>query len=117
VVTPGARIAGAGRQAGGAQLTALVVDDDHKLIAAVRMYLEREGFRIIAAHGGAPAPELFAQTLAHAHAFDEADVVDRTVHVHAGKLREKLGDDPARPRFIQTVHGVGDKLLEAGRAG
>ncbi|HTD46846.1 MAG TPA: response regulator transcription factor [bacterium] len=57
------------------------------------------------------------QLLAHVYAFDEAVVVDRTVDVHIGKLREKLGDDPARPRYIQTVRGVGYKLVGNGRAG
>ena len=32
---------------------------------------------------------------------------DRTVDVHIRHLREKLEDDPAEPRFIQTVRGVG----------
>ena len=57
------------------------------------------------------------QLLAHVYAFDEAIVVDRTVDVHIGKLREKLGDDPGRPRYIQTVRGVGYKLVANGRAG
>ena len=57
------------------------------------------------------------QLLAHVYAFDEAVVVDRTVDVPIGKLREKLGDDPGRPRYIQTVRGVGYKLVANGRAG
>ena len=57
------------------------------------------------------------QLLAHVYAFDEAVVVDRTIDVHIGKLREKLGDDPVRPRYIQTVRGVGYKFVERDRAG
>lgn len=49
--------------------------------------------------------------LNHLYANHEAAVVDRTIDVHIGKLREKLGDDPASPRFIATVRGVGYKLL------
>ena len=56
------------------------------------------------------------QLLAHVYAFDEAVVVDRTVDVHIGKLREKLTDDPARPKYIQTVRGVGYKLVGGDRA-
>ena len=41
----------------------------------------------------------------------EAVVVDRTIDVHVGKLRAKLGDDPSRPRYIATVRGVGYKLI------
>jgi DNA-binding response OmpR family regulator len=51
------------------------------------------------------------QLLNRIYAYSEADVVDRTIDVHVGKLREKLGDDPARPRFIATVRGIGYKLL------
>lgn len=32
---------------------------------------------------------------------------DRSVDVHISKLRQKLGDDPKKPRFIKTVRGVG----------
>ncbi len=31
----------------------------------------------------------------------------KTLDVHVGWLRAKLGDDPAQPRFIHTVRGVG----------
>ncbi len=33
-----------------------------------------------------------------------------TVTVHVRRLRAKLGDDPAAPRFIETVWGVGYRL-------
>jgi DNA-binding response OmpR family regulator len=33
-----------------------------------------------------------------------------TVTVHVRRLRAKLGDDPAKPRFIETVWGVGYRL-------
>jgi two-component system response regulator RegX3 len=31
----------------------------------------------------------------------------RTLDVHVGTLRRKLGDDPAHPRYIHTIRGVG----------
>jgi len=45
------------------------------------------------------------------YANHDAAVVDRTIDVHIAKLREKLGDDPAQPRYIATVRGLGYKLL------
>jgi DNA-binding response OmpR family regulator len=31
----------------------------------------------------------------------------KTLDVHISALRRKLGDDPAAPRYIHTVRGVG----------
>ncbi len=57
------------------------------------------------------------QLLAHVYAFDETIVTDRTIDVHIGNIREKIGDDPAQPRYIHTIRGVGYKLLESDCAG
>ncbi|MBK1827369.1 response regulator transcription factor [Haloferula rosea] len=40
------------------------------------------------------------------------DVFDRSIDVHVSQLRKKLGDDAKAPRFIQTVRGVGYKLVD-----
>jgi DNA-binding response OmpR family regulator len=37
---------------------------------------------------------------------------DHLVDVHIANLRRKLGDDPAHPRFVETVRGVGYRLRE-----
>ena len=39
---------------------------------------------------------------------------DHVVDVHIANLRKKLGDDPAMPRYIETVRGAGYRF--AGRA-
>lgn len=39
--------------------------------------------------------------------------VDRVVDVHVANIRKALGDDPAHPRFIGTVRGVGYKFVGA----
>jgi two-component system KDP operon response regulator KdpE len=41
-----------------------------------------------------------------AHAADS-----QYLRVYVGQLRQKLGDDPARPRFIRTEPGVGYRLV------
>ncbi|MCL4251151.1 MAG: response regulator transcription factor, partial [Anaerolineae bacterium] len=37
---------------------------------------------------------------------------DRVVDVHIGHIRQKLEYDPSDPQFIQTVRGVGYKLMD-----
>ena len=41
-------------------------------------------------------------------------VVDRVIDVHIGKLRQKIEQDPARPRYILTVRGFGYKFTDDG---
>ncbi len=41
-------------------------------------------------------------------------VIDRVIDVHVGKLRQKIEDDPANPRLIQTVRGFGYRFAEPG---
>jgi two-component system alkaline phosphatase synthesis response regulator PhoP len=47
------------------------------------------------------------QLLDAVYGSDDGDVLDRTIDVHIGRLREKLGDDADRPRYVMTVRGVG----------
>ena len=42
------------------------------------------------------------------------DAFDRSVDVHVSRLRQKLGDDPRRPRLIKTVRGSGYVLAGEG---
>ena len=47
------------------------------------------------------------------HGQDDPGIIDRTIDVHLGRLRRKLGDDPTEPRFIATVRTVGYKFVPA----
>ena len=42
------------------------------------------------------------------------DSFDRSIDVHISRLRQKMGDDPRRPRWIKTVRGAG-YLLSTGQ--
>ncbi len=53
--------------------------------------------------------ELLGRLYAHGET-----VVDRVIDVHIGHLRQKLGEDPAAPRFIRTVRGFGYRFAEEG---
>jgi DNA-binding response OmpR family regulator len=50
------------------------------------------------------------QLLDAVYGHDQTDVLDRTVDVHIGRLRDKLGDDAERPRYVATVRGVGYRI-------
>lgn len=39
-------------------------------------------------------------------------VIDRVIDVHIGKLRQKIEDDPAQPRYILTVRGHGYRFTD-----
>lgn len=39
-------------------------------------------------------------------------VIDRVIDVHIGKLRQKIEQDPARPRYILTVRGFGYRFSD-----
>ncbi len=49
------------------------------------------------------------QIIERAFGFDRY-VLERTVDAHVMNLRRKLGDDPAEPRYVQTVYGRGYRL-------
>jgi DNA-binding response OmpR family regulator len=51
------------------------------------------------------------QLLDAVYGTDSGEVLDRTIDVHIGRLRDKLGDRAAGPRFIATVRGVGYRSL------
>jgi DNA-binding response OmpR family regulator len=44
------------------------------------------------------------------------EAFDRSIDVHVSHLRQKLGDDPKRPRIIKTVRGAGYVLAAEGLA-
>jgi len=54
------------------------------------------------------------QLLDAVYGADGAEVLDRTIDVHVGRLRDKLGDDADHPRYVATVRGVGYRAARAG---
>ena len=55
------------------------------------------------------------QLLDAIHGVGEAEVTDRAIDVYVKRLREKLGDDPAAPRFVATVRGAGYRAASSVR--
>jgi DNA-binding response OmpR family regulator len=46
------------------------------------------------------------------HRKNDSGIIDRTIDVHVGRLRSKLGDNAGRPRFIGTVRSVGYRFVQ-----
>jgi two-component system KDP operon response regulator KdpE len=82
-------------------------------VAGVEIRLSRKEFAILlllAQHAG--------RIVTHQHLLREVwgpAYVQEThyLRIHIGHLRQKLGDDPADPRYISNEPGVGYRLLEA----
>ena len=70
-------------------------------------------FSLLAALGRDPGVVIGRQALLDQVWGSEYVTDDHLVDVHIANLRRKLGDEPSRPRFIETVRGVGYRLREA----
>lgn len=88
----------------------LVIDLD-------RVEVRREGrpmtltpaeFRLLVALVQARGRVLSRQALLDAlYGAAQGDTLERTIDVHIGRLRDKLGEDAGAPRYIVTVRGAG----------
>jgi DNA-binding winged helix-turn-helix (wHTH) protein len=52
-------------------------------------------------------PKVLEKTELHARLWPDTFVVDGSLNVLVGQIRQALGDDAQRPRFVRTVHGIG----------
>ncbi|BCR02975.1 DNA-binding response regulator [Desulfuromonas versatilis] len=71
-------------------------------------------FKLLRALMSAPGRVFSREELLN-HFYQHGEVVvDRVIDVHIGKLRQKVEQDPARPRLILTVRGFGYRFAEPG---
>ena len=69
-------------------------------------------FRLLVALAEADGRVMSRDSLLDAlYGHGDSETFDRTVDVYIGRLREKLGDDPERPRYVATVRGVGYRAV------
>jgi len=76
--------------------------------------LTRTEFDLLAALTARPRAAFTRRQLVDAVWGDDWYGDEHTVDVHVGHLRRKLGDDPAAPRFVRTIRGVGYGLGSGG---
>lgn len=72
--------------------------------------LTRTEFDILAALSSRPAVVFSRRQLLEAVWGDSWGGNEHLVDVHIGHLRRKLSDDPADPRYVITVRGVGYRM-------
>lgn len=93
----------------------LVIDlAGHRVeLDGLTLHLTPNEFRLLAVLAGHPG-----QTLTREQLLDELQGAsynrfDRSIDSHIKNLRRKLEKDPAEPRFIETVYGIGYRFIES----
>ena len=81
-------------------------------VDGVILNVTRTEFDILAVLAREPGVVVDRQTLL-ASVWGPGYSDDHLVDVHVANLRRKLGDDPEKPRFVETVRGVGYRLVTA----
>lgn len=74
---------------------AALTPSEYRLLAALAQYPQRVYSRF----------ELINRIQGH-----DFEGYERTIDAHVKNLRKKIEDDPASPRYIETVHGIGYRL-------
>ncbi|MEU6740729.1 response regulator transcription factor [Streptosporangium sandarakinum] len=110
------RDAGAGAEAAPVRVGGLLIEPAGReaFLDGVRLDLTPKEFDLLhylALRPGQVVPkrELLAEVWRMAYGG-----ADKTVDVHLSWLRRKLGESAQRPRYLQTVHGVGVKIVDPG---
>jgi DNA-binding response OmpR family regulator len=76
------------------------------LLSGQSVELTAREFELLTTLAGQPG-RVFTRLQLLERVWGDAYYDDHVVDVHVANLRKKLGDDPARPRFVETVRGVG----------
>jgi DNA-binding response OmpR family regulator len=72
-----------------------------------RVPLTPNEYRILFAMVSFPT-RVFSRDELIAHALGESfDGYDRVIDTHVKNIRQKIEDDPKKPKYVLTVHGVG----------
>lgn len=73
--------------------------------------LTKVEFDLLLALAQAPGRVRSREQLLLAAADRDFEAFDRSIDVHVSSLRKKLGDDPKTPRWIETIRGIGYRML------
>lgn len=89
----------------------LVLDEDRHEVSrqGTVVPLTAREFTLLATMAAHPG-RVFTRDQLLERVWGDAYYDDHVVDVHVGNLRKKIEDDPAHPRFIETVRGVGYRV-------
>jgi two-component system KDP operon response regulator KdpE len=92
----------------------LEVDLERRLVTAggQPVHLTRTEYELLAALAAHPGAVLTDRALLRQVWGPEYGSENHYLHVYMARLRKKLEDDPARPRYIHTDVGVGYRIVE-----
>ena len=96
-------------------LQGLIVDPEkHKVsLHGASVDLTHFEFKLLVTLIAAPGRVYSRESLLEAiYPRGEVNVLDRTIDVHIRNLRQKIEKDPAKPRFINTIRGIGYQFTE-----
>jgi DNA-binding response OmpR family regulator len=79
--------------------------------------LTKVEFDLLLALIEAPGRVRTREQLLLAAADRDFEAFDRSIDVHVSSLRKKLGDDSKAPRWIETIRGIGYRMLDPGARG
>lgn len=99
------------------QVGRLVVDSGARRATLQGRDLDLTGyeFDLLRALAGRAGRVLSREQLMELARGNAEEAFDRSIDVHISRLRQKLGDDPRRPRWIKTVRGAGYMLAAGGQ--
>ncbi|MEQ1897487.1 MAG: response regulator transcription factor [Vicinamibacterales bacterium] len=78
------------------------------------LMLTKVEFDLLLALIGAPGRVRSREQLLLAAADRDFEAFDRSIDVHISSLRKKLGDDAREPRYIETIRGIGYRMVVPG---
>ncbi|MBM3809230.1 MAG: response regulator transcription factor [Acidimicrobiia bacterium] len=79
---------------------------------AAPLVLTKVEFDLLLALLEAPGRVRSREQLLLAAAERDFEAFDRSIDVHVSSLRKKLGDDPKAPKWIETIRGIGYRLIK-----
>lgn len=91
----------------------LLLDERESYLHDEKIHLTKHEFDLLS-HLMAHPNIVFTreQLVSELYHYEEQNILDRTIDAHIKKLREKIEDEPAKPKRIQTVRGMGYKFVE-----